>query len=558
MPTLSLDGQTVTVPPGSTLLEAARQLGLAIPTLCWRQGFEPSTSCMVCAVKIAGRAQMLPACATPAAEGMVVTTDDEDIRRHRREVMELILSEHAGDCEAPCQSACPAHLDIPAMARALQSGALATAAALAHEALVLPQSLGMICPGPCEKACRRGRHDAAVAIGALHRAAAAHGPPPATPPRAAGSVLSQTSGLQDGTASVPGRCPGLTNDALSGRRTGGPQGPADAVVKPVTVVGAGPAGLAAAAALARRGWACQVLDDHDAAGGMLRCGVGADRLPPAVLEAEVAAIAALGVVFRLGRGLESAADLERLRGESSAVLLAMGTGAAVVADLGLAMRDGVLVVDRERATTSQPGVFAAGGIARDTRRLAVRAVASGRAAAEQIDAFLRQADPPTTAPAVVVRLGALREGEMEAFLSQASPAPRAEAAATGPLAPPDAAGEAARCLHCDCRAQHACALREVAGACGASPQRWTGTRRTVTLDTTHPEVIYEPGKCIACGLCIQACARAGERLGLAFHWRGMQVRVGAPLNETLAAALTLAAADCVAVCPTGALAWKRD
>jgi len=68
--------------------------------------------------------------------------------------------------------------------------------------------------------------------------------------------------------------------------------------------------------------------------------------------------------------------------------------------------------------------------------------------------------------------------------------------------------------------------------------------------------VYEPGKCIACGLCVQVAERSKEALGLAFIGRGFNVRVGVPFDETIAAGLERAAADCVAACPTGALAFK--
>ncbi len=77
-------------------------------------------------------------------------------------------------------------------------------------------------------------------------------------------------------------------------------------------------------------------------------------------------------------------------------------------------------------------------------------------------------------------------------------------------------------------------------------------------DARHAEIVYEPGKCIDCGLCIQIAVAAGERLGLTFVGRGFDVRVAVPLDRSLAEALTRAAADCVAACPTAALAWKRD
>jgi ferredoxin len=471
---------------------------------------------MVCAVKVAGRARLLPACATPAEDGMEVTTGDDEVRRHRREVLELLLSDHTGDCEGPCRLACPAHLDIPGLLRAIRRGDWTAAARTARAALVLPESLGLICPAPCEKACRRGHADGAVAIRNLHRVAA----------------WRQHQGGRSGTAvSV---------------RSDAPQ---------VTVVGAGPAGLAAAAGLARRGYRCLLLDDHPEPGGRLRYGVGEEQLPAAVLAADVAAVLALGVEFRPGEKVASAEDLARCRAQSAAVLLAVGAGAG--AGLGLAMADSGLRANRETGATSAEGVFAAGGVVREIKRMAVRAVAAGKAAAEHIDHWLQGTRPAVHHP-INVSLGHLREGELARFVAQASPSGRVATLDGGPLPEAVARTEAARCLHCDCRAAQACGLRALASEYGAVPHRWRDTRRCVEWDASHPEVVYEPGKCIACGLCIQVAARAGERLGTAFLWRGISVRLGAPLGETMAAALTTSAADCVAVCPTGALAWKRD
>lgn len=72
----------------------------------------------------------------------------------------------------------------------------------------------------------------------------------------------------------------------------------------------------------------------------------------------------------------------------------------------------------------------------------------------------------------------------------------------------------------------------------------------------HPDVIYEPGKCIDCGICIQTAAKAGEDLGLAFVGRGFDVRVAVPFNRPLAEGLKTAARKCADACPTGALALK--
>ena len=70
-------------------------------------------------------------------------------------------------------------------------------------------------------------------------------------------------------------------------------------------------------------------------------------------------------------------------------------------------------------------------------------------------------------------------------------------------------------------------------------------------------MIYEPGKCIKCGLCVRITEEAGERLGLTFLGRGFDVRVDVPFNESLEEALEKVAEQCVEACPTGALAFKE-
>lgn len=75
----------------------------------------------------------------------------------------------------------------------------------------------------------------------------------------------------------------------------------------------------------------------------------------------------------------------------------------------------------------------------------------------------------------------------------------------------------------------------------------------------HPSILsYEPGKCIKCGLCIKIAAAVGEKLGLAFVGRGFDVRIAVPFDGQLSEALKNAANQCVAACPTAALAFTED
>ena len=97
--------------------------------------------------------------------------------------------------------------------------------------------------------------------------------------------------------------------------------------------------------------------------------------------------------------------------------------------------------------------------------------------------------------------------------------------------------QASRCLHCDCRGTTSCKLRKYAAQYGANPRRFKAERRVFEQDARHADVIYEPGKCIDCGLCIQIAEAAGEPLGLTFVGRGFDVRVAVPLDRSLAEAL---------------------
>jgi len=122
----------------------------------------------------------------------------------------------------------------------------------------------------------------------------------------------------------------------------------------------------------------------------------------------------------------------------------------------------------------------------------------------------------------------------------------------------DARREAARCLQCDCLARDTCKLRRYAAEYGARASRYRGERRLVERDTSHPEVIFEQGKCILCGLCVRIAEQAGALPGMTFTGRGFPVRTGVPFGGSVVEGLGPVAARCAAACPTGALSVRRD
>jgi predicted molibdopterin-dependent oxidoreductase YjgC len=127
----------------------------------------------------------------------------------------------------------------------------------------------------------------------------------------------------------------------------------------------------------------------------------------------------------------------------------------------------------------------------------------------------------------------------------------------GGFADEQARAEALRCLHCDCRKPQECKLRRYSGEYGAKARRYKSELPLFSQQVQHPDIIYEPGKCIRCGLCIQITAGAKEELGLTFIGRGFDARVAVPFDHTIAEGLKKTGRRCVEACPTGALAFKE-
>ncbi len=105
MPVLTVDDIKVEVPEGTSLLDACRQAGARIPTLCYLEGVQAIGACRLCLVEVEGARTLVASCVQPVTDGMVVHTTSPRVRRGRRTVLELLLSEHAGDCQSCVRSA---------------------------------------------------------------------------------------------------------------------------------------------------------------------------------------------------------------------------------------------------------------------------------------------------------------------------------------------------------------------------------------------------------------------------------------------------------------------
>lgn len=175
---MTIDGIAVPLLDAPTVYDVAARAGIQIPVLCHREGLHPVGGCGVCTVEDTTSGCLLPACSTPPCETMAILTASPAALQARRDALELLLSNHPADCEAPCQLACPSGLPVPQMLEAITEGRWQEASRLAHQH---PVTCGDA--APCEKACRRRPLGGAVAICALHRWLAGDAPPAATTDR---------------------------------------------------------------------------------------------------------------------------------------------------------------------------------------------------------------------------------------------------------------------------------------------------------------------------------------------------------------------------------------
>lgn len=520
---ITIDGRTVEVQPGESVLAAARKLGLDIPTLCYLEKCGPLNSCQVCLVKVNGK--LVPSCGTKAAAGMIVESETTEVHEARRTALELLFSDHVGDCLSPCQRLCPLMLNIPVMLRHIQAGRFGEAIATVRQALPLAGVLGRLCHHPCEQGCRRGQWDDPAAIREMERFVTEW------ERRSEGNIQHSTFNVQHPRGAAKG--------------------------KNVVIIGAGPTGLAAAYHLTCEGHAVTIVDRRAQAGGRLRDAPEA-QLPAAVLDFEIGVLARMGIEFKLSAELGNPLTLDGLARGFDAILLAIGEVSKDEAqNLELPMAGAALKADPNTCETPLEKVFAAGSCVRPQKQL-VKAMAEGRAAAECVNRFLRGEPARRPEKPFSSIMGRLDPAELKTFLQSAR--------SGGSVSPCDrcaghnrqeAAAESSRCLHCDCASSGNCVLQHYAQVYDADASRFRSERKKFEQQRQPGGIIFEPGKCILCGICVKLCEMAAEPLGLTFVGRGFDVRVAAPFDEAIERGLQKVADECVAQCPTGALVFAE-
>lgn len=285
---ISLNGKTVEGTKGEYILDVARRNGIEIPTLCNDPRLDPYSSCFVCVVEVEGMRGLQPSCSTRIMPGMQVITDNEKVHKSRKSALDLIMSNHYADCQAPCIQTCPANVDVQGYISLIDKGMYHEAVGLIKEVNPLPAICGRVCVRPCEAACRRNLMDEGAPVGIDYM-----------------KRFASDWDLDSKNHFKPEIAPS----------TG----------KKIAIIGAGPGGLSAAYFLQQKGHQCDIFEAAPKPGGWLRYGIPEYRLPNDLLDKEIETITELGTNIYCGKKLGDNLSFVDLKKEYDATILTIGS-----------------------------------------------------------------------------------------------------------------------------------------------------------------------------------------------------------------------------------------
>jgi len=244
-----------------------------------------------------------------------------------------------------------------------------------------------------------------------------------------------------------------------------------------------------------------------------------------------------------------------MRQEYDAVVVATGDYSKAMDDWGLENNGKQILVNKNTYLTSMDRVFAIGNANRSTQ-LAIRSAAQGKEVAKAIGQLLVGDSVKGEERRFNSTLGKLMPEEYPQYMKEGTKDER-----QAPTGFPNkgfdeqlAQKEAARCLRCDCRKPDHCKLRLYSEQYEVSKKRFAyNERKPVKKYFQQDVLVYEPGKCIKCGICVRLTAKHKEKFGLTFIGRGFDVEIGVPFSKDLNVALEKTALQVADACPTGAL-----
>jgi len=524
------DGQEIEVEEGTPVIDAARDAGFQIPSMCYEKGHCAQNSCLTCVVKVNGNPNVVPSCSRPAEEGLVIESDCQEVWEVRKTALELILSDHIGNCYAPCTAVCPARMEIPQMLRQVTEGDYESAIKTVKRDIPFPAILGRICPEACEGGCRRGRYDTPEAICSVERFV----------------------GDQD-----------LMSDSPYMPEFKSKKG------KKVAVIGAGITGLTAAYYLTVEGYDVEIFESEGKAGGSIHTQFSRSELPESIIDKEIAHLGKMGLEVQHQKTLGAEIQLYELCESYDAVLLTLGkVDSEMLVAQGLEMKGKKLKTDAQTMQSTIPKVFIAGAMTHNKDRK-VYSIAAGKSVSICLTQFLsgkpivgrekrfNSVTPPMSKENIHTTLEKVVNQEDRYAPAEEAGTPFSKEELPG-FEPTVAAQESSRCLHCDCRAKDACDLRDYSELVGASQKHYKGVNRGFNPLNQDDDIHLDAGKCLQCGLCVQLSQDAGEELGLTYKGRGFYTEIVVPFDKPLSQALTHSAKACAEACPTGAISFKNE
>ncbi len=507
---LKIDGIEILVADNTKLIDAAQMVGVEIPSMCHNNALPHFTSCMVCMVKDAVTGRLIPSCSSIAAEGQQIITKDIEVVAARKMALELLLSEHYGDCEAPCTTACPAHMDIPGMNRALAAGNADGALEIVLQKIALPSILGFICPAPCEGVCRRKPVDRTVNICVLKR-------------------FASDNGLVDLNK--------FRTNRLVGKRVG--------------IVGAGVAGLTAAFYLSLNGAEVHVFEKKSMPGGEITDTDFNGFLPEKAVLRDFNRIVEAGAVFHFNTHITSK-EIGSIIETYDAVIIAVGRFCDEMREWPVAVdSDGFVVASDDYFCSGN--VFVVGSSVRPTR-LAIRIAAQAWQAFHSVSKFLLA--EPHSHQSVCFNSSYGKTGADHVLSWKKSDMVSNQVEFKTGFVGNEAKQEALRCLHCDCYKPNNCKLRIYASEYGARQEK----QRPLLKNKPHRQcdsenIIFEPVKCIKCGICVRLARKYDVLPGFTFSGRGFDSVITIPFGADLKSAVGDYGKMFAEACPTGAISF---